>query len=320
MAPTVNCEIVPGGAEEEIPTIDFNLLVNGSADQRSEMIQKLGTACEDWGFFMIVNHGVSESLREAMIMAFKDLFDLTADEKQAYVGGHVLDPIRVGTSFNAKADNDKYWRHYAKIFVHPDFHSPSKPLNFRDVSEEYTTSIRSLVLKLLKAIWESLGLEEARISNFLDLNSCFQILVGNLYPPCPNPENKFGMPPHSDHGLLTVLYQNGIDGLQVMHKEKWITVKPVPNSFLVNTGDHMEIVTNGKYKSLLHRALLTDTMTRMSIVTVVGPSLDKFVGPFSDLLSTESPAVFHGFKYRDYMEYQQSNTLAGKSALDLVRM
>jgi isopenicillin N synthase-like dioxygenase len=83
--------------------------------------------------------------------------------------------------------------------------------------------------------------------------------------------------------------------------------------------DLVQIVSNGKYKSVLHRAVLNSEMARMSIVTVIGPSLDAIVEPIPDLVNADSPAVFHGMKYRDYMEHQQSNSLVEKGALDLVR-
>lgn len=82
----------------------------------------------------------------------------------------------------------------------------------------------------------------------------------------------------------------------------------------------MQIVSNGKYKSVLHRALLNSEMPRMSIVTVIGPSLDAIVEPIPDLVNIDSPAVFRGMKYKDYMEQQQSNSLVEKGALNLVRL
>ncbi|RWW42012.1 hypothetical protein BHE74_00052466 [Ensete ventricosum] len=164
-------------------------------------------------------------------------------------------------------------------------------------------------MKLLRGIWESLELDEGYMNNALDLDACFQVCVANLYPPCPQPELAMGLPPHSDHGLLTLLHQNGVDGLQVKHGSKWVHVKPPPNSFLVNTGDHMEIVTNGRHKSVLHRAVINGRSTRMSIATVVAPSPDTVVEPVAQLVSSERPAMYRGVRYREYLEHQQGNKL-----------
>lgn len=65
----------------------------------------------------------------------------------------------------------------------------------------------------------------------------------NLYPPCSQPpEVAMGLSPHSDHCLLTVLLQNQIDGLQIMYDHKWVNVNPIPNSFLVNIADQLEVL------------------------------------------------------------------------------
>ncbi|KAG1366557.1 protein DMR6-LIKE OXYGENASE 2 [Cocos nucifera] len=216
--------------EHEVPIIDFLLLKNGTADQHSQTVRDLGKACKEWGFFMVVNHGVPERLRDEMVDALGGFFDLTWEEKGEYTGKHVMDPIRRGTSFNLNVDRFRFWRDYLKVFVHPVFHSPAKPHGFREISQEYTTCIRVLAMDLLAGIWESLGLEEGNMTTALDLHSCFQIFIGNYYPPCPQPELAMGLPPHSDHGLLTILLQNGVDGLQLQHKGNWVNVKPHPNS------------------------------------------------------------------------------------------
>lgn len=94
-------------------------------------------------------------------------------------------------------------------------------------------------MELLKGI--CLEVDENSMNEALKLDSCFQVFTANLYPPCPRPELVVGLPPRSDHGLLTLLHQNGVEGLDVEYGGKWIHVKPLPGSFLVNAGDHMQV-------------------------------------------------------------------------------
>lgn len=117
--------------------------------------------------------------------------------------------------------------------------------------EEYSNSVGKVAKDLLGGISESLGLEPSYIYKTLNLESSLQILIANLYPPCPQPELAMGLPPHSDHGLLSLLIQNGVGGLQVHHKGKWVNVNPTPNVFLVNTSDQIEVTiyTNIPYSS-----------------------------------------------------------------------
>lgn len=188
---------------------------------------------------------------------------------------------------------------------------------------EYSEKLREVTRKLLGGISESLGLEESYLEKDLELESGLQIFVGNYYPPCPQPELAMGMPPHSDQGLLTLLIHNQVGGLQVQHQGKWINVKALPNySLLVNTGDHLEIFSNGKYKSNMHRAVVNNKVTRISVVVAHGPSLDTIVKPASPLMEKEnSPSAnYIPMKYKDYLEMQQSSRIYGKSCLEKVKI
>ncbi|KAF5448454.1 hypothetical protein F2P56_028989, partial [Juglans regia] len=314
--PNPNDHPVSDDQKDSIPVIDFARLTSGTPDQRSKLVHDLGKACQDWGFFMVINHGVPESQMKALIKACGEFFNLKEEEKQEFAGKHVLDSIRCGTSFNASVDKVLFWRDFLKVFVHPKFHSPTKPSGFREILLEYSKRTRKLALDLLEGISVSLGLEDGYMEKAMNLESGLQILAANFYPPCPEPEVAMGMPSHSDHGLLTLLIHNGISGLQVQHKGKWINVNSIPNAFVVNIGDHLEIVSNGRYKSILHRATVNEKATRISIATVYGPSLDTVVSPAPELVNLETnPPAFKGMKYGEYLEMQQSNKLDGKSCL-----
>ncbi|CAL5417851.1 unnamed protein product [Camellia sinensis] len=212
----------------------------------SSIIQDIGNACRDWGFFMVINHGVQEKLMDDMVKASKSFFDMSEEEKGEYNGKQLFDPIRSGTSFNVLVDKSLFWRDYLKVHVHPHVHSPNKPAcfrlltRFREISQEYCKRARDVASELLKGISMSLGLEENYIDKAMEVEFGSQLLVVNFYPPCPQPELAIGMPPHSDHGLFTLLIQNQLGGLQVLHNGKWVPINPLPNSILVNTGDHME--------------------------------------------------------------------------------
>ncbi|XP_030464946.2 2-oxoglutarate-dependent dioxygenase 19-like [Syzygium oleosum] len=307
--------------DDSIPVIDFSLLSSSNPDQQSKVISDLAKACQDWGFFMVINHGVPESQMKATVDAFKRFFDLTEEEKREFQGKHVLDPIRCGTSFNPSVDKVFFWRDFLKVKVHPEFHFPTKPEGLSEVLAQYSGAVRKLARGLLKGISESLGLEPGYIDEAMNMDSSLQILTANLYPPCPQPELAMGIPPHSDHGLLTILMQNGIGGLQVHHGGKWVNVDPFPNAFLVNTGDHLEIISNGKYKSVLHRAVVNNKATRMSIPQSIGPSPNTVVAPAELLVDGENNrALYIAMKYKDYLELQQSNVLDGKSCLKWVKI
>jgi len=136
--------------------------------------------------------------------------------------------------------------------------------------DEYIRKSREVVGELLKGICGSLGLEENYILKRLNVELGTQLLIANFYPPCPQPELTMGLPAHTDHGLLTLLLQNQLGGLQIQHKGKWIPVNPLPNSFLVNTGDHLEV------KQILSYLILSFFQTfHLMILLFFSPFIDN---------------------------------------------
>ncbi|KAK1686098.1 hypothetical protein QYE76_046946 [Lolium multiflorum] len=279
-------------SEDRIPVVDLDVLVNGDAAQRSEAIRHLGRACEEWGFFMVINHGVPASLQGATMDACKEMFCLPAEENAEYMNPTLMAPISLGTSLNSA-----YWRNYVKGNV-----------------TEYATRTRGLMLALTAAISESMGLDDGRIAEALNLEDCFQLVVWNQYPPA-GPE--VGLPPHTDHGLLALLFQTGVDGLQVQKNGRWILAKPIPNSYFVIAGDQLEIVSNGRYKAALHRAMVHGEQARMSSVCLLGPCLDTVVQPIPELAL--QGVEFRGIKYREYIAHQRTKTVNENAAVVVAR-
>ncbi|CAM0908108.1 unnamed protein product [Alopecurus aequalis] len=290
----------PGDSAEtlSVPVVDLDVIVNGDAEQRSQAIQHLGCACEEWGLFMVINHGVPESLQGATVDACKEMFNLPAEENTEYMGVAPTAPIILGTTTTISA---YCRRNYIKLLTHPNIHCPEKPPNLRGNVTEYTTRTRGLMLELTTAISESLGLDGGRIAEALNLDHCFHIYTWNQYPPADPEAGEIGLPPHSDHGLLSVLSQNGVDGLQLEKNGRWLPAKPIPNSLFVVVGDQLEIVSNGRYKAALHRAVIHGELERMSSVSMIGPCLDVVVQPIPEL-APQGMEDFRCMKYREYIE------------------
>ena len=110
-----------------------------------------------------------------------------------------------------------------------------------EIALEFSKRNREVVTVLLRAISKSLGLEESYIDKAANFELGLQLLAANYYPACPEPEKAIGIPSHYDHGLLTILVNNGVSGLQVKHKEKWFNVNIHPNALFVQVADHLEV-------------------------------------------------------------------------------
>lgn len=111
-----------------------------------------------------------------------------------------------------------------------------------EASLEFTKRTREIALEVLKAISESLGLEADYIYKAINLERGLQLMAANYYPPCPQPELAIGMNYHTDPGMVTFLIDNEISGLQVEHNDKWVTVNSMPNAYLVNLSDHLQVI------------------------------------------------------------------------------
>lgn len=94
-------------------------------------------------------------------------------------------------------------------------------------------------MRLLEAISESLGLERDYINRVLGSHG--QHMAINYYPPCPQPKLTYGLPPHADPNVITLLLQDDVPGLQVLKDGKWVSVQPIPNTFIVNIGDQIQV-------------------------------------------------------------------------------
>lgn len=302
-----------------IPVIDLSLLTSHDPQIHAKAVHQLGKACAEWSFFMLTNHGIPESLVEELMKKSREFHDLPMEEKKEFGNKGPFEPIRHGTSFCPEAENVHYWRDYLKAITFPEFNFPYKPPGYREVAYDYSKKIRGVTRKLLEGISESLGLESNSVIESTDFDSGHQLFVVNLYPPCPQPHLALGLPSHSDVGLLTLLTQNGIGGLQVKHNGKWVNVNPLPNCLIVLLSDQLEVVSNGKYARVMHRAILNNADTRISVVLANGPALDKEIGPLPELLQNYKP-LFRSIKYRDYFQIQQKSRLQDKSSLDEIRL
>ncbi|KAL7119343.1 hypothetical protein ACP275_02G057200 [Erythranthe tilingii] len=304
---------------DSIPIVDFSALTSSDPDRRSKSIHSLSKACQEWGFFIVVNHGIPEELMNATFTTAREFFSLPDEEKKKYEAKSASDPIKCG-NFNVTNNSNQsftLWRDYLKLYVHPDFHCPNKPQLLREVLLEYTERTRKLARKLVESVLESLDLDQHYVDQVLNLDSSFQLFAANLYPPCPQPDQAIGIPPHTDPGLFTFLIHNGVAGLQIEHAGQWFNADSPPGSILVNAADQLQIFTNGRCKSVRHRAVVNDKRERISIVVANGPAGDAVVGPAAALVQKDGRGIYLPMKYEEYVEAQLTKSrLDGKSILE----
>ncbi|MED6106465.1 hypothetical protein PIB30_005099 [Stylosanthes scabra] len=229
----------------DIPVIDFSNLTKGNTEQVQTEILKLADACENWGFFQVLNHEVDLTLMEIMEKSSRDFFMLPLEEKQKY---HMA-PGTVqgyGQAFVFSEDQKLDWCNMFALGIEPQFIRnpnlwPKNPATFSETVEVYSREVRKLCQNLLKYIGLGLGLEGNVFEKMFGM--AVQAIRMNYYPPCSRPDLVLGLSPHSDGSALTVLQQakGSPVGLQILKDKTWVPLQLIPNALVINIGDTIEV-------------------------------------------------------------------------------
>ncbi|XP_020222833.1 protein SRG1 [Cajanus cajan] len=305
----------------QIPVIDLSKLL--SQDLKGPELEMLHCACKEWGFFQLINHGVSISLVENVKIGAQELFNLPIEEKKKFAQREG-DVEGYGQLFVVNEDQKLDWADMFYMFTLPPEKRkphllPKFPSSFRDDLETYIGEMNKLCIQILNLMANALEVDTAEMTEGFEPGA--QSMRINYYPPCPKPDLVLGLNPHSDAGVLTILLQaNEVEGLQIKKDGQWIPVKPLSNAFIVNIGDILEITTNGIYRSIEHRVRVNTEKERLSIATFNLPSMESIFGPAPSLVTPEKPALFRRTSYAEYYRGFLSRELRGKSFLDGMRI
>lgn len=196
---------------------------------------------------------------------------------------------------------------------------------------EYRSELKKLAVKVMEVMDENLGLPKGYIKKAFnggeEDNAFFGTKVSH-YPPCPHPELINGLRAHTDAGGVILLFQDDkVGGLQILKDGEWIDVQPLPNSIVINTGDQIEVLSNGRYKSVWHRVLATPNGNRRSIASFYNPSLKATIAPAPQLVENSANQEYHDrvitypkFVFGDYMSvYAEQKFLPKEPRFQSVR-
>ncbi|KAJ7949986.1 2-oxoglutarate (2OG) and Fe(II)-dependent oxygenase superfamily protein [Quillaja saponaria] len=300
-----------------IPVIDFQSL---SSDE--EMLRSVSEACRKWGFFQVVNHGVSHELMKKARDTWREFFNLPLEVKQEYANSPKTYEgygSRLGVEKGVVLDwSDYFFLNYMPPSLRNSSKWPALPLSCRKVIAEYGEEVAKLGWKLLKILSINLGLKEDCLQKAFggeeNVDACLRV---NFYPKCPQPDLTLGLSSHSDPGGMTILLPDElVPGLQVRKGDVWVTVKPVPNAFIVNIGDQLQVLSNAIYKSVEHRVIVNSLKDRVSLAFFYNPKSDLLIEPEKELVTKERPALYQPMTFGEYRLHMRTKGPCGKQQVE----
>ncbi|KAL2848415.1 hypothetical protein BJY01DRAFT_233977 [Aspergillus pseudoustus] len=290
-------------AEFTIPSVNIApFLLDASSPAAEKVVLEIRNACMTSGFFQITGHGVPPELQDTVISAAKTFFSLPKEEKMKFaasvgrgyevIGSQALDPstkpdMKEGYFVGRDVPNrTPPYRPFEHPNVWPTTTIPDS--QFREPLLAYHAALTDLALKVMSILSRGLvGLTPALLTEFChDPVASVRLLH---YPPHPAAEHDddpslVGAGAHTDFGAITLLFQDGQAGLQVLDRETqtWIDVQPNRDAYVVNVGDMLDWWTAGMYKSNVHRVINTSGVDRYSIPFFFDGNLDFVVRPLED--------------------------------------
>uniref|UniRef100_A0A0E0L4M6 gibberellin 2beta-dioxygenase n=2 Tax=Oryza punctata TaxID=4537 RepID=A0A0E0L4M6_ORYPU len=275
-------------------------------------------ACERFGFLKVVSHGVGEGVVGRLEAEAVRFFASPQAVKDAH---GPASPFGYGNKRIGR-NGDMGWLEYLLLAIDGESLSRASPApssSLRDAANEYVGAMRRMARTVLEMVAEGLGVTpRGALADMVVADAASdQLLRLNHYPPCPLLQNLMpncsptGFGEHTDPQLISILHSNSTSGLQVaLHHDdaagdhQWVTVPPDPTSFLVIVGDSLQVMTNGRLRSVRHRVVANKLKSRVSMIYFGGPPLEQRIAPLRQLLAGggdgEEQSRYEEFTWGEY--------------------
>ncbi|KAI3506594.1 hypothetical protein L1887_21154 [Cichorium endivia] len=308
-----------------IPVIDLSM-------DAATVSHRIITACQDYGFFKLINHGVPTENVSKMEEVAHGFFSKPTSEK-IKVKSNPPTPFGYGCrniGFNGDVGELEYLLLQANpLVLHSDTFNvvSDHPTDFSCAVDDYIHAVKELTCGLLEILALGLSLPEknafSRFIRDFDSDSCFRV---NHYPGVKTesnqlkPAHRIGFGEHSDPQIFTILRSNDVPGLQICTVDGlWIPVNTEPTDFCVFVGDALEVLTNGRFKSVRHRVMANmSTKSRMSMMYFAAPAMNEWISPIPQMISPGDLRLYKSFTWNEYKKAAYSMRL-GDQRIDLFK-
>jgi len=294
-----------------LPVIDVGPLVTGRGDC-GDVASAIDRSCREHGFFYVAGHGVHEALLQRLDDAARAFFASPETDKATISMEHGGRAWRGWFPFEGELTSGRSDRKEGIYFgeeLGPDdprvragtpLHGANQfPLHvpgLREAVLEYVDAMTALGHALARGIALALELDAEWFHQHLTADPLILFRIFRYPPETGVVEPNWGVAEHTDYGLLTILRQDRLGGLQVHAPSGWIDAPPLPDTFVCNLGDMLERMTGARYRSTPHRVRNTGHADRLSFPFFFDPGWDAEVlpVPLGDETRAEARARWDG--------------------------
>ncbi|MGE0172841.1 MAG: isopenicillin N synthase family dioxygenase [Oligoflexales bacterium] len=301
-----------------IPIVDLNDYRKGSSAQKSQFVKDVGTSLAEIGFFAVINHGIDKPVIDKAYSICADFFRLNESTKRKYWNAEIKGQ-RGYTGFgtehakdHAAPDLKEFWHVGRELSadhrlnkVYPKNVWPTEKPEFRTFMLDLYKRLEVCALDLLEACTEYAGVKDHLFRDIaVDGNTILRLIH---YPPIPetaHPESVRAAP-HEDINLITLLIEGTTSGLELKLRDgTWMPVVTPPNSIIVDSGDMLQNISNGFFKSTTHRVVNPEkkSQERYSMPFFVHARGEVRLDPLTELVAkTGGKQVFPNITADEYL-------------------
>lgn len=284
-------------ATPSLPCVDVSALIDPAAGAaaQAQVAAAIRQACCEHGFFYITGHGIDPGLQDALFAASRAFFALPAERKAAIHMRHGGRAWRgffpVGEELTSGRPDQKEGLYFGQELAadHPRVQAatplhgaslfPDEPAALRPLVLQYIDALTTLGHRLMAGISLSLGLPADYFAAHYTAEPTVLFRIFHYPAQPPSDTESWGVGEHTDYGVLTILKQDAIGGLQIKRDGTWLDAPPVADAFVCNIGDMLERMTRGLYRSTPHRVRNTSGQSRLSLPFFFDPGWDSPVLP-----------------------------------------
>lgn len=312
-----NVQVASAGT---IPVVDISPLIDNSDPHR--VARALHAASQGLGFIYVSGHGIAPSVIDSARAAGYEFFRSTDAVKESVRisshhrgwlpqgGARMQDdvPSDLKESFvwgNDALSGERMKDHFLRG---PNRWPDAQVAGFRAAATAWFDAAHEVAHHLMRGFALGLALPEQFFLGSCDAPLSRASMV--YYPPQEVSGNQFGVGPHTDFGVLTVLCQDDVGGLQVQTSDDhWVKAPPVEDTLVINVADLLSRWTAGAYRSTPHRVINQSGRERLSLVLAFDPNPETVVDArqvFGESAADAEPAISCG----DYLSWRFEKAFA----------